>query len=168
MIFFVGCLDELLPLIKFAYNNSYHATIQMTLFETLYGRRCGTPVFWEEVGTQQLMGPKLVQVTNAVVQKLKSRILTAQSRQKSYASIRRKDVKFAVGEHVLLKVVPMRGVLRFGKMGKLSSKFIGPFEILEKIDVMAYRLVATHSCCRSQHFPCIHVKELHTRSHPHH
>ena len=94
----------------------------MALFEILYGRRCGTPVFWEKGGTQQLMGPKLVQVTNAAGQKLKSRILTPQSRQKSYASTRRKDLEFAVGEHVLLKVVPMRRVLRFGKMGKLCSK----------------------------------------------
>ena len=80
---FAGCWDEHLPLIEFPYNNSYQTTIQMAPFEALYGRRCRTPVFWEEVGMQQLLGPELVQVTNAVVQKIKQRILTAQSRQKS-------------------------------------------------------------------------------------
>ena len=69
---FAGCWDEHLPLMKFAYNNNYQAMIQMALFEALYERRCRTPVFWEEVGTQQLMGLELVQATNTVVQKIRS------------------------------------------------------------------------------------------------
>lgn len=137
---FAGCWDEHLPLMEFAYNNSYQATIQMAPFEALYGRRCRTPVFWEEVGTQQLMGPELVQVTNAAVQKIKQRILTAQSRQKSYADVRRRDLEFEVGDHVFLKVAPMRGVWRFGKKGKLSPRFIGPFEILDRVGAVAYRI----------------------------
>ncbi|XP_022975556.1 uncharacterized protein LOC111475088 [Cucurbita maxima] len=67
---FAGCSDEHLPLMEFAYNNNYQATIQMVLFEALYGRRFWTPVFWEEVGTQQLMGPKLVQRIGAVAYRL--------------------------------------------------------------------------------------------------
>ena len=86
------------------------------------------------------MGPELVQTTNAAVQKIKQRILSAQSRQKSYADSRRKDLKFAVGDHVFLKVAPMREVLRFGKKGKLSPRFVGPFEVLERIGLVAYRL----------------------------
>ena len=111
---------------EFAYNNNYQATIQMAPFKALYGRRCRTPNFGDEVGTQQRLGPELVQVTNAAVQKIKQRILTAQSRQKSYADVRRRDLEFEVGDHVFLKVAPMRGVLRFGKKGKLSPRFIGP------------------------------------------
>ena len=148
---FAGCWDEHLPLIEFFENNSYQATIQMAPFEALYGCRCRTPVFWEEVGTQQLLGPELVQVTNLAVQKIKQRILTAQSRQKSYVELRRRDLEFEVDDHVFLKVVPMRGVMRFGKKEKLSPRFIGPFEMLERVRVVAYRialppnLVAVHN-----------------------
>ena len=67
-------------------------------------------------------------------------MLSAQSRQKSYADVRRRDLEFEVGQHVFLKVAPMRGVLRFGKRGKLSPRFVGPFEILERIGRVAYRL----------------------------
>ncbi|XP_023520917.1 uncharacterized protein LOC111784441 [Cucurbita pepo subsp. pepo] len=97
-------------------------------------------VFWEEVGTQQLLGPELVQVTNSAVQKIKQRIVTAQSRQKIYEDVHRRDLKFEVGDHIFLKVAPMRGVLRYRKKGKLSPRFIGPFEILERVGAMAYRI----------------------------
>ena len=100
MIEFVGCWDELLAFMEFAYNNSYQATIQMAPFEALYGRRCRTPIFWEEVGKKQLLGLELVQTTNAAVRKIKQRILSAQSQQKSYAYSRRKDLEFAVSDHV--------------------------------------------------------------------
>ena len=112
----------------------------MALFEALHGRRCKTPIFWEEVGKKQLLGPEWVQTTNAAVQKIKQRILSEQSRQKSYADSCRKDLEFAVGDHVFLKVFPMRGVLRFGKKGKMSPRFVGPFEVLERIGPVAYRL----------------------------
>ena len=137
---FAGSWDEHLHLVEFAYNNSYQATIRMAPFEALYGRRCRSPVFWQEVGNQQLLGPELVQRTNEVVQKIRMRIQTAQSRQKSYADARRKDLEFEVGDHMFLKVAPIRGVSRFGRRGKLSPRFIGPFEILERIGLVAYRL----------------------------
>ena len=136
---FVGCLGERLPLMEFSYNNNYQATIQIAPFEALYGRRCQTPVFWEEVGTQQLMRLELVQATNPAIQKIRSKILTAKSRQKSYLDTRKRDLEFAVGKHIFLKVAPIQWVLRFGKKGKLSPRFIGPFEILERIGVMAYK-----------------------------
>ncbi|KAA0045567.1 pol protein [Cucumis melo var. makuwa] len=99
-----------------------------------------SPVCWGEVGEQRLMGPELVQSTNEAIQKIRSRMHTAQSRQKSYADVRRKDLEFEVGDKVFLKVAPMRGVLRFERRGKLSPRFVGSFEILERIGPVAYRL----------------------------
>ncbi|KAA0060279.1 pol protein [Cucumis melo var. makuwa] len=137
---FPGSWDSHLHLMEFAYNNSYQATIGMAPFEALYGKCCRSPVCWGEVGEQSLMGPELVQSSNEAIQKIRSRMHTAQSRQKSYADVRRKDLEFAVGDKVFLKVAPMRGVLRFERRGKLSPRFIGPFEILERIGPVAYRL----------------------------
>ncbi|KAL0536281.1 hypothetical protein IC582_025224 [Cucumis melo] len=132
--------DSHLHLMEFAYNNSYQATIGMTPFEALYGKCCRSPVCWGEVGEQRMLGPALVQTTNAAMQKIRARMLTAQSRQKSYADERRKDLEFEVGDMVFLKVAPTKGVLRFEKKGKLSLRFVGPFEILERIGLVAYRL----------------------------
>ncbi|KAL0560337.1 hypothetical protein IC582_000738 [Cucumis melo] len=87
-----------------------------------------------------MLGPELVQTTNAAIQKIRARMLTAQSRQKSYVNERRKDLEFDVGDMVFLKVEPMKGVLRFEKKGKLSPRFVGPFEILERIGPVAYHL----------------------------
>ncbi|KAL0537646.1 hypothetical protein IC582_026629 [Cucumis melo] len=130
---FPGSWDSHLHSMEFAYNNSYQATIGMAPFEALYGKCCRSPVCWGEVGEQRLMGPVLVQSTNEAIQKIRSRMHTAQSRQKSYADVRRKDLEFEVGDEVFLKVAPMRGVLRFERRGKLSPRFVGPFEILERI-----------------------------------
>ncbi|KAL0549264.1 hypothetical protein IC582_013745 [Cucumis melo] len=127
---FPGSWDSHLHLMEFAYNNSYQATIGMAPFEALYGKCCRSPVCWGEVGEQRLMGPELVQSTNEAIQKIRSRMHTAQSRQKSYADVRRKDLEFEVGDKVFLKVAPMRGVVRFERRGKLSPRFVGPFEIL--------------------------------------
>ncbi|KAL0556488.1 hypothetical protein IC582_005002 [Cucumis melo] len=137
---FPGSWDSHLHLMEFAYNNSYQATIGMAPFEALYGKCCRSLVCWGEVGEQRLMGPELVQSTNEAIQKIRSRMHTAQSRQKSYADVRRKDLEFEVGDKVFLKVAPMRGVLRFERRGKLSPRFVGPFEILERIGPVAYRL----------------------------
>ncbi|KAL0546240.1 hypothetical protein IC582_016146 [Cucumis melo] len=137
---FPGSWDSHLHLMEFAYNNSYQATIGMAPFEALYGKCCRSPVCWSEVGEQRLMGPELVQSTNEAIQKIRSRMHTAQSRQKSYADVRRKDLEFEVGDKVFLKVAPMRGVVRFERRGKLSPRFVGPFEILERIGPVAYRL----------------------------
>ncbi|KAA0039610.1 pol protein [Cucumis melo var. makuwa] len=137
---FSGSWDSHLHLMEFAYNNSYQATIGMAPFKALYGKYCRSPVCWGEVGEQRLMGLELVQFTNEAIQKIRSRTQTAQSRQKSYAHVRRKDLEFDVGNKVFLKVAPMKGVLRFVRRGKLSPRFVGPFEILERIGPVAYRL----------------------------
>ncbi|TYK22444.1 pol protein [Cucumis melo var. makuwa] len=137
---FSGSWDSHLHLMEFAYNNSYQATNGMAPFEALYGKCCRSPVCWGEVGEQRMLGPELVRTTNAAIQKIRARMLTAQCRQKSYADVRRKDLEFEVGDMVFLKVAPMKGVLRFVKKGKLSPRFVGPFEILERIGPVAYRL----------------------------
>ena len=135
--------DEYLSLIEFAYNNSYHSSIGMAPYEALYGRKCRSPVHWDEVGERKLLGPELIQQTAEAVskiRKIRQRLYIAQSRQKSYADTRRRDLEFEVGDLVFLKVTPMKGVMRFGKKGKLSPKFIGPFEILKRVGKLAYEL----------------------------
>jgi transposase InsO family protein len=135
-----GSWDQYLPLMEFAYNNSYQSSIQMAPFEALYGRRCRSPIGWFEAGESKLEGPNMIQDAIEKVKVIQDRLVTAQSRQKSYADKRRRPLEFSVGEHVFLRVSPMKGVLRFGRKGKSSPRFIGPFEILEKVGKVAYRL----------------------------
>jgi len=137
---FKGNWDDHLPLIEFAYNNSYHASIGMPPYEALYGRRCHSPLCWDEVGEHKILGPELVQQTREMVGLIRKRLVAAQDRQKKYADQTRKDREYEVGDSVLLKVSPWKGVMRFGKKGKLSPRFIGPFEILRRIGPLAYEL----------------------------
>ncbi|GKD23107.1 ty3-gypsy retrotransposon protein [Tanacetum coccineum] len=111
--------DVHLPLVEFSYNNSYHSSVKCALFEALYGRKCRSPIMWAEI---------------------KDRLKAAPERQKSYADKRRKPLEFSVGDCVLLKVSPWKGVVCFGKKGKLVPRFVGPFEIVEKVGPVAYRL----------------------------
>ncbi|KAL5560002.1 hypothetical protein UlMin_036213 [Ulmus minor] len=108
--------------------------------QTLEDMKCRSPIHWDEVGERKLLGPEIVQKTVDIVEKIRQRMKTAQSRQKSYADRRRKPLEFFIGDKVFLKVAPMKGVMRFGKKGKLSPRFVGPFEILERIGDLAYRV----------------------------
>ncbi|GJW70611.1 reverse transcriptase domain-containing protein [Tanacetum coccineum] len=119
---FGGSWDTHLPLIEFSYNNSYHTSIKCAPFEALYGRKCRSPVIWTEVGESQLIGPEIV----------------------------RKPLEFQVGDRVLLKVSPWKGVVRFGKKGKLAPRYVGPFEIVERVGPVAYRLKLP------QELSCVH------------
>ncbi|GJY62844.1 putative reverse transcriptase domain-containing protein [Tanacetum coccineum] len=130
---FGGSWDTHLPLIEFSYNNSYHTSIKCAPFEALYGRKCRSPVIWTEVGESQLIGPEIVQETTEKIVQIRERLKTARSRQKSYADKRRKPLEFQVGDRVLLKVSPWKGVVRFGKKGKLAPRYVGPFEIVERV-----------------------------------
>ncbi|XP_073129033.1 uncharacterized protein [Henckelia pumila] len=112
----------------------------MAPYEALYGRRCRSPVHWDEIGERILLGPELVQQTADIVLRIRDKMRTVRSRQKSYAYRQRRDLEFAVGDHVFVRVAPMKGVMRFGKKGKLSPRFIGPFEILDRIGTLAYRV----------------------------
>ena len=92
------------------------------------------------MGEISITGPDLIRDTSDKVCTIRKRLLTAQSRQKSYADVRRRPLEFKAGDHVFLKVMPKREVIRFGKRGKLSPRYIGPFEVLERVGVVAYRL----------------------------
>ena len=127
-------------MIEFAYNNSYHASIEMAPFEALYGRKCRSPVGWFEVGEVALIGPDLVFEAMEKVRLIRERLKSAQSRQKSYSDNRRKDIEFEVNDWVYLKISPMKGVMRFGKKGKLSPRYIGPYKILRRMGKVAYEL----------------------------
>ncbi|GJQ99066.1 putative reverse transcriptase domain-containing protein [Tanacetum coccineum] len=129
-----------LPLVEFSYNNSYHASIKAAPFEALYGRKCRSPVCWAEVGQVQLTGPEIVQETTEKIIQIKQRMQVARDRQKSYADLKRKPMDFQVGDKVMLKVLPWKGVVRFGKRGKLNPRYVGPFKVLEKVGSVAYKL----------------------------
>ncbi|GJU22174.1 hypothetical protein Tco_1155516 [Tanacetum coccineum] len=144
-----GLLGYSSSLIEF-YNNSYHTSIKCAPFEALYGRKCRSPVIWTEVGESQLIGPEIVQETTEKIVQIKERLKTARSRQKSYADKRRKPLEFQVGDRVLLKVSPWKGVVRFGKKGKLAPRYVGPFEIVERVGPVAYRLKLP------QELSCVH------------
>ncbi|GJS48720.1 retrovirus-related pol polyprotein from transposon TNT 1-94 [Tanacetum coccineum] len=129
-----------LPLVEFSYNNSYHASIKAAPFEALYGRKCHSLVCWAEVGQVQLTGPELVQETTERIIQIKQRIQTARDRQKSYADLKRKPMEFQVRDKVMLKVSPWKGVVHFGKRGKLNPRCVGPFKVLKKVGAVAYKL----------------------------
>ena len=137
---FQGSWDQHLPLVEFAYNNSYHASIGMAPYEALYGRRCRTPICWNEVGERKLQSIELIELTTAKVKLIRERLKAAQDRQKSYADNRRRALEFNVGDQVFLKISPWKGVIRFQNRGKLSPRYIGPFPIIERIGPVAYRL----------------------------
>ncbi|GKD48229.1 putative reverse transcriptase domain-containing protein [Tanacetum coccineum] len=136
----VDRLTKHLPLVEFSYNNSYHTSIKAAPFEALYGRKCRSPVCWAEVREAQLTGPEIIHETKEKIFKIRDRMQAARDRQKSYADKRRRPLEFEVGDKVMLKVAPWKGVIRFGTHGKLNPHYIGPFQILERIGPVAYRL----------------------------
>ncbi|WVZ89905.1 hypothetical protein U9M48_036253, partial [Paspalum notatum var. saurae] len=132
--------DECLPLAEFAYNNSYHKSLEMAPFEALYGRQCRTPLNWSEPGERVTFGPNLVKQAEEQVKFIHSNLKRAQSRQKSYSDKRRRPLVFEKDDHVYLRVSPMKGVHRFGVKGKLAPRYVGPFKITEQCGPVAYRL----------------------------
>ena len=112
----------------------------MAPFEVLYGRKCRTPVCWDEVCERRLIGLVLVQINSEKVKVILDNLQTVRDRHKSYADDRRRDLQFEIGDRVFLKISPWKGVFRFGKRDKLSPRFIGPYEIVSKVGPVAYKL----------------------------
>ncbi|GKE81129.1 putative reverse transcriptase domain-containing protein, partial [Tanacetum coccineum] len=137
---FGGNWDSYLPLVEFSYNNSYHSIVKCALFEALYGRKCRTPTAWAKVGESKLIGLEIVQETTDKIVQIKERLKAARDRQKSYADNRQKPLEFSVGDKVLLKVSPWKGVVHFGRRSKLLPRYVGPFEIVERVGPVTYRL----------------------------
>ncbi|XP_022024032.1 uncharacterized protein LOC110924317 [Helianthus annuus] len=112
----------------------------MAPYEMLYRRKCRTPICWGEVGQREIAPNDIVAKTNEKIDLVRARLKVAQDRQKAYADRRRRPIEFQIGDHVLLKVSPWKGIIRFHKRGKLGPRYIGPFKILARVGKVAYWL----------------------------
>ena len=136
----LGAWDEVLSLVEFTYNNNFHASIGMAPYEALYGKRCKTPLCWYQDGELVVVEPELLRQTTEKVKLIQEKMKASQSRQKSYVDQRRRPSEFAVGDHVFLRITPTTGVGRAICSRKLSPKFIGPYQILRRIGLVAYEI----------------------------
>ena len=136
MIDYVGSWDRHIPLVEFVYNNSFQSSIEMARYEALYERKCRTPLCRTELSEKKIIGPDLIQEIEEKVKMIRERLKVAMNRQKSYADMRRKDIRYEISEKVFLKVSHWKKVMRFGKKGKLSPRFIEPYEVIEKVGPM--------------------------------
>ena len=121
--------DRYIPFMGFAYKNSYQSRISIAPYEALYGRKCRILVCWTDLNEHKVIGPKIVKETEEKVRIIQQRLKASSDKQKLYADLKRKDIEYEVGDKVFLKVSPWRKILRFGKKGKLSPMFIGPYVI---------------------------------------
>jgi hypothetical protein len=130
----------------------------MAPFEALYGRKCRTPLYWNQTGESRVFGLEILQEAEKQVQIIRENLKTTQSRQKSYVDNRRRELIFEVGDFVYLKVSPMRGMRRFKVKGKLSPRYINPFKTLERNGEVAYQLELPNSF--SDVHDVFHVSQL--------
>jgi len=137
----LGAWDEMLPLIEFTYNNSFHTSIGMTPYEALFGRKYMTPLCWYQDGEVMLVIPELLEQTIEKVRMVRDRMQASQSRQKAYTDRRRRPLEFAAGDHVFLRVTRTTGVGRTLRSRKLAPKFLGPYQITRRIEPVAYEIV---------------------------
>jgi hypothetical protein len=157
-----GSWDKSLPYAEFSYNNSYQASLKMSPFEALYGRKCRTPLYWDQTGEKQFFGPELIQEAEEQVRIIRENLRVAQTRQKSYADNRRRPLEFEEGDYVYLKVSPLRGVRRYKIKDKLSPRYIGPFRIflgkLERWHTNSSYLLVYLMCI--MYFMCLNLRSV--------
>jgi hypothetical protein len=132
----------------FLYNNSYQESLQMAPFKVLYWRRCRTLLNWIETGEKVIFGSDIVEEAEATIHHIQENLKAVKSQQETYANKRRRPLEFKVGDHVYLRVSPMKGMKRFGVKGKLAPRYIRPFVILEKCGTVAYKLDLPPSLAR--------------------
>jgi hypothetical protein len=132
--------DKRLPYVEFSYNNNNQASLKMSPFEALYGRNCRTPLHWDQPGERQVFGPDILLEAEENIRMVRENLKAAQSRQRSYADTRRRELSFEVGDYVYLKVSPIRGTKRFGVKGKLAPRYIGQYQIQARHGEEAYQL----------------------------
>jgi hypothetical protein len=114
--------------------------MKMSPLEALYGRNCRTPLHWDQLGERQVFGPEILLEAKENIRMVRENVKAAQSRQRSYADARRRELSFEVGDYVYLKVSPIRGTKRFGVKGKLAPRYIEPYQILARHGELAYQL----------------------------
>ena len=132
--------EKYLYLVEFAYNNGYHASLKMSPFEAMYGRRCKTPMSWDNPSDKVIVGPEMLKDMEKKVVKIRHNIKIAQDKEKSYADKNKNFKEFQIGEHVFLKVREKKSSLKLGNCKRLAARFCGPFEILNIIGLVAYEL----------------------------
>jgi hypothetical protein len=137
--------EDYLHLVEFAYNNGYQASLKMITFEALYGRKCNTPVIWDNPADRVVLGLEFLKDMEDRMVRIKHNLKEAQDRQKIYVDKNGTAREFKVGEHVLLKVNPKKRYLKLGSCTKLAARFYGPFDILDKIGPAAYMLALPSS-----------------------
>jgi hypothetical protein len=132
--------EDSLAFVKFTYNNGYHTSLKKAPFKVLYGRKCRTPMMWSKVGDRVIESPDFIKVAEEKIAEVRENLRIAQSRQKSYADKRIRELKFDVGDHVYLKVSPIRETHKFCVRGKLAPRYIGSYPIIKRIGAMAYKI----------------------------
>jgi hypothetical protein len=132
--------DRSLSYAEFSYNNSYQASIEMALYEALYGWQCRTTLFWSQTRESQAFGLEVLKDAEKQVQMVHESLMVAQSRQKSYADKKRRDLSFKIRDFVYLKVSPMRGTRRFRVKEKLAPRYVRPFNLIDHKGEVAYQL----------------------------
>jgi hypothetical protein len=157
VIEYQGSWDKNLPWPEFSYNNSYQESLKMAPFEVLYGRRCHTPL-WIGPGDYVIFRPNNVDEAEAIVHHIQENMKAVKSCQETYANKRRRPIEFKVGDHIYLRVPPMKGVKRFGMKGMLVTRYIRPFPILKKCGTMAYKLIQPPSLAEVHDI--LHVSQL--------
>ena len=156
--------EDYLHLVEFSYNNGQQASLGMSPYEALYGRRCRTPVTWDNPVNRIVLGPELLKEMEQEVVKIRQNLKAAQDRQKSYADKHRMNREFSVGDHFYLIVKERKSSLKLGSCAKLSPRYCAPFEVLEIIGLVAYRLAFPTSTIAHNVF---HVSLLKKYAHDH-